>query len=428
MKAKLNLIIVFAISICTLSCQQDQRNQASMQSQNSITAKDILGNPAYQAISYGGYRQTSRDIEPSQDELKEDLMILSAMGIKVLRTYNVKMPQASNLLKAIREIKEENDAFEMYLMLGAWIDCKNAWTDLPPDHDEESEDNEAEIGRAVELAKMYPDIVKIITVGNEAMVKWAAAYYVQPGVILKWVNHLQELKARGELSKDLWITTSDNFASWGGGNKEYHVADLNELIRAVDYISMHTYPMHDTHYNPDFWGVLPEEQSLSKEEMIRRAMERALDYAIAQYESVKTYMDSIGENKPIHIGETGWASESNELYGTEGSKATDEYKEALYYDMMRDWANENNISCFYFQAFDEPWKDAGNPGGSENHFGLFTVDGKAKYVIWSLVDQGVFEGLQRGGNPIIKTFDGNKQDLLNGVSVPPRKPKLSLTF
>jgi hypothetical protein len=32
---------------------------------NNISAADILGNPKYLAISYGGFRQTSRDIEPT---------------------------------------------------------------------------------------------------------------------------------------------------------------------------------------------------------------------------------------------------------------------------------------------------------------------------------------------------------------------------
>ena len=41
---------------------------------------------------------------------------------------------------------------------------------------------------------MYPEIVKIIAVGNEAMVNWAWSYYVKPSVILNWVNHLQDLK------------------------------------------------------------------------------------------------------------------------------------------------------------------------------------------------------------------------------------------
>ena len=30
-----------------------------------VTAKKILGNPDYQSICYGGYRTSSRDIEPT---------------------------------------------------------------------------------------------------------------------------------------------------------------------------------------------------------------------------------------------------------------------------------------------------------------------------------------------------------------------------
>ncbi|HAN79153.1 MAG TPA: glycosyl hydrolase family 17, partial [Bacteroidales bacterium] len=189
------------------------------------TAKEILGNPKYLAVSYGGFRAKSRDTVPTVPQLKEDMKILSAMGIKLLRTYNVHLQEVPNLLQAISELKKEDPTFEMYLMLGAWIDCNNAWTGKEPDHNSESERNEVEIARAVELAKQYPDIVKIIAVGNEAMVKWATAYYVQPGIILKWVNHLQNLKKTGELHQDLWITSSDNFASWGGGGAEYHVED-----------------------------------------------------------------------------------------------------------------------------------------------------------------------------------------------------------
>ena len=189
------------------------------------TAKEILGNPEYLAMSYGGYRYADHSIEPTLDELKDDMKILSAMGIKIVRTYKVHKPQAANLLQAITELKKENPNFEMYVMLGAWIDCKNAWTDQEPDHNIESEANKPQIEETVRLANTYPDIVKVIAVGNEAMVKWAAPYYVQPNVILKWVNHLQDLKKKGELSKDLWITSSDNFASWGGGDEEYHVED-----------------------------------------------------------------------------------------------------------------------------------------------------------------------------------------------------------
>lgn len=409
-------IIFLAISIIGCTKQHNQMNK---------TASEILGNPNYLAISYGGYRGQTRDIQPSVTQLKEDMKILAAMGIKILRTYNVKLQQTSNILKAIKELKKEDPSFEMYVMLGAWIDCKNAWTEHEPDHNEESELNASEIERAVSLATAYPDIVKIIAVGNEAMVKWAATYFVQPNVILKWVHYLQELKTKGTLSKDVWITSSDNFASWGGGDGEYHTEDLTKLIHAVDYISMHTYPMHDTHYHPVFWGVSNDEANLTELQKIDATMLRAKQYAIAQYEGVYNYMKRVGANKPIHIGETGWASFANEHYGSHGSKATDEYKEASFYNHMRDWTNKNQMSCFYFEAFDEPWKDAANPGGSENHFGLFTLKGEAKYALWSLVDQGKFDGLTRDGNTIKKTQDGNEEALLHEIEVPTRMLELT---
>jgi exo-beta-1,3-glucanase (GH17 family) len=421
MKSASKIYIVVVIALISLACSTKQKEETNQQTKKEVTAKEILGNPKYMAISYEGYREKSRSIQPTVEELKEDIRILSAMGIRILRTYNVQMPHASNVLKAISELKAENPDFEMYVMLGAWIDCKNAWTDQTPDHDVESEQNEGEIGRAVALANQYPAIVKILAVGNEAMVRWATSYFVQPSVILKWVTHLQTLKAEGKLPKDLWITCSDDFASWGGGDASYHTEDLEKLIKAVDYVSMHTYPYHNTHYNPAFWRVPAEEASLSEIEKVESAMIRAKEFAKDQYDSVANYIKSLGIDKPIHIGETGWASASDGFYGPDGSRATDEYKQGRYYKQMRDWTNSAGISCFYFEGFDEQWKDAQNPNGSENHFGLFTLKGEAKYPLWELVDQGVFKNLTRGGNPIVKTYNGDKNKLLELVKAPPAK-------
>ena len=388
-----------------------------------LTAERLLGDPYYQAISFGAYRDTTRDIQPTIPQLKEDLLLLHAMGIRVLRTYNVYLDEAPNLLKAIREIRADDPEFEMYLMLGAWIDCKNAWTESRERiRNEGSPRNAEEIARAVALAREYPDIVKIIAVGNEAMVHWAWEYHVEPDIILKWVRHLQALKRAGELPSTLWITTSDNFASWGGGGAEYHKPALNALIAEVDYISMHTYPMHDTHYNPAFWYVPAEEQGLGDLEKAHRALDRSVAYAQSQYASVVAYMRSLGIEKPVHIGETGWASVTNEFYGKDGSRAVDEYKAGLYMRAMRRWTNASDITMFYFEAFDEPWKDARNPLGSENHFGLINRRSQAKFAIWDLVDAGLFEGLTRDGRPITKTFGGDLDALLKDVLPPPDVP------
>ncbi|MFN1834431.1 glycosyl hydrolase family 17 protein [Balneola sp. MJW-20] len=396
---------------------------------SSVTAKEILGNPDYKAISYGGYREITRDLQPTVSQLKEDMLLLHAMGIRIVRTYNVHLDHASNVLAAIRELKKEDPDFEMYVMLGAWIDAKNSWTDHPVRvRDEDSKRNQVEMDTAIRLINEYPDIVKILAIGNEAMVHWQVEYYVEPSIILKWVNYAQDKKAKGELPEELWVTSSDDFASWGGGGNEYKTEDLNELIRSVDYISMHTYPMHNTHYNPDFWYAPNEDESLSDLEKIEAAMIRSRDFAISQYDTVVSYMNSIGVDKPVHIGETGWATLSNEFYGESEARATDEFKSARYYQLIHEWAKEAGVTIFYFEAFDEQWKDAQNPEGSENHFGLFNLKSQAKYAIWDLVDEGVFDGLTRDGKAITKTFNGNKSEMMKTVLIPPSHREMEARY
>ena len=149
------IILCVLITISMMSCNGAKKDLQSKQNIKKVTAKDILGNPDYLAISYGGYRTKTRDSQPTIKELKDDMKILSAMGIKVLRTYNVQLPHASNILRAITEIKSEDPNFEMYVMLGIWIDCLNAWTGQQPNHDIESPNNASEIARAVALAEQY---------------------------------------------------------------------------------------------------------------------------------------------------------------------------------------------------------------------------------------------------------------------------------
>ena len=404
----------FIISLFLLaSCSQS--GDLSM----NKSAKEFIGNPDYPAISYGGYREKSREQQPTINEIKEDLLIMHAQGFRVFRTYDLHHPFAENTLKAIREIKQADSDFEMYVMLGAWIQCKDAFTENPIHEEEDFEGNKFEITEAVRLAQEYPDIVKIIAVGNEAMVHWAWSYHVPPKFVLKWVKYLQELKASGDLNDDLWVTSSDNFASWGGGSDDYHNDDLDELIRSVDFVSMHTYAFHDTHYNPSFWNLDAIPENVDKQDTIKQAMKRAVDYELNQFDSVKKYVHEIDPSKEVHIGETGWSSVASDLYGYGGTEAADEYKLGLYYQMISDICYSMSLTCFYFSAFNEPWKDSTNENGSENHFGLFTVEGKAKYPLWEQVDNGVFNNLTRGGNPIEKTYNGNFEALLKDSNIPP---------
>jgi hypothetical protein len=85
---------------------------------------------------------------------------------------------------------------------------------------------------------------------------------------------------------------------------------------------------------------------------------------------------------------------------------------------MREWTNKEKISLFYFEAFDEQWKDSANPLGSENHFGLINLQGQAKYALWKMVDKGVFKNLTRDGRTITKTYNGDEDALWKDVKIP----------
>jgi len=381
--------------------------------------RKLLGNSNYPAICYGGYRNADRTIAntPSIQETIEDLKILSAAGIRLLRTYDTTdFPHAERILQSIRELKRADPDFEMYVMLGAWIQCKNAYKEGVDHSVEDLDSNEREVAGAIRLAMEYPDIVKIIAVGNESMVDWQS-HYVPASVILKWVRLLKEARSSGRIPAGTLITTSDNWAALGGETR-YRNKDLDELLRQIDFVSLHTYAFHDTYYNPALqWGPMPGEAGLPAPEQVARSIARAVDYQKKQLQTVKDYLLSIGVEKEIHIGETGWASLDNSYYGDEGTCAANEYTAGLFYHAVREWTKGENLTCFYFEAFDEPWKSV-DPDASESHFGLFTVDGQAKYALWGRVDAGAFDGLGRGGNPVVKTHGGDKTALLEMLKAP----------
>ena len=54
----------------------EKGKEANQDNSKQITAKEILGNPKYQAICYSGFRGQSRSVQPTLEEVKEDLRII----------------------------------------------------------------------------------------------------------------------------------------------------------------------------------------------------------------------------------------------------------------------------------------------------------------------------------------------------------------
>jgi exo-beta-1,3-glucanase (GH17 family) len=273
------------------------------------------------AISYSGYREgqsPGSGVYPSQDQVAEDLRIL-ARNWRLIRVYSSGR-HGEDVLEVIR--REEID---LKVMLGIWLGREPG----------AEESNARQIANGIRLANEYEEIVVAVNVGNEVLIEWTAHPVREEQVI----RYVREVKAA--VTKP--VTVADNYVWW----RDHGAA----LAREVDFITIHTYPLWE-----------------------QKDIDEGLSYTAANYESVR----AAHPGKTIVIGEAGWATY------TEGNlhvpRGGDEMKQQRYYEELTDWARENGITVFFFEAFDEPWKGS----GTEGHWGLFTVDRKAKPVMQKL--------------------------------------------
>ena len=93
-------------------------------------------------------------------------------------------------------------------------------------------------------------------------------------------------------------------------------------------------------------------------------------------EGVENVLQSLPEAK-IAILEAGWATIANEF----GDRAN-QPNQKLYYNALKQWAELNNITVFFFEAFDEPWKGNDDaPNAAEKNWGVYYEDRTPKLVL-----------------------------------------------
>ena len=79
----------------------------------------------------------------------------------------------------------------------------------------------------------------------------------------------------------------------------------------------------------------------------------------------------------IAILEAGWATTANEF-----GKRSNEINQKLYYDALKEWAKDNNVTVFFFEAFDEPWKGNDDmPNAAEKNWGVYFENRTPKLIL-----------------------------------------------
>jgi Glycosyl hydrolases family 17 len=166
------------------------------------------------------------------------------------------------------------------------------------------------------------------------------------------------------------VTTDDNWA--------FYANSPRSIIEAIDFVAMHTYPELDTQYPDIAWNW--QQRDVPAERRAAAMMDGALDEAKRQYDAVRKRLDDAGfTNLPIVIGETGWnAVDLGKL-----AFRAHPVNQKMYLDRLADWGDKSKnpkgpLAIFYFEAFDEPWKEG------DDGWGLFNVQRQARYAVQKL--------------------------------------------
>ena len=294
------------------------------------------------AVAYSGFREGQHPdrgdgaINPSDEEILEDLEILVDHDFRLIRLYDT----GENSVRTLELIREHE--LPIKVLLGIWLRAEISnhegcpWLDEPiPDEQLAANAlaNVAEVQRGIELAQQFDDIVVAINVGNEALVEWNDHMVSLENVI----EYVRMVKAAIEQP----VTVADNYEWW--------IQDGAPLAAEVDFLGIHTYAAWE-----------------------EKTIDEALAYTIENMDGVAAALP----DKPMAILEAGWATKAIE-FGDRASEAA----QARYFRELNDWATETNMTVFFFEAFDEPWKgDPDNPDGAEKHWGLFYVDRTPKLI------------------------------------------------
>ena len=295
--------------------------------------------PYAKAICYSGYRDgqsPETDELPSYEEVKQDLLILKGEW-QSLRLY----ASDAHSEMVLNVIDKEGMPFDV--MLGAYIIAELSNPECPwgaeysaEQLQENKEHNQTEITKLIKLANTYKNIVSSVSIGNEASVSWTD--HLVPTESL--VDYAKQLKS----SVIQPVTFCENYVPW--------LDKLKPLVDEIDFISIHTYPV---------WEY--------------KSIQEGLAYTIENYNAVAQAYPGV----QVVITEAGWATNSNGL-GIDTDKVNEVYQKQ-YYQQLMDWAEQEQVLVYFFEAFDESWKGSCDPLEPEKHWGLYKTDRSPKLVM-----------------------------------------------
>jgi glucan 1,3-beta-glucosidase len=265
-------------------------------------------------VSYAPFRgaQTPLDLttQIAPQQIEQDLMRLAAVT-DCVRIYSVGMG-----LEQVPEIAQRHG---LKVLLGLWVSSHADRTQL-------------ELRTGVELAKKFPDVVRAVIVGNEALLRGEVSPQMLRG-------YIASVKSQVPMP----VTYADVWEFW---------LRYRELASAVDFVTIHILP---------YWEDEPV------------AARDAADHV----DTIRKLVAEQFAGKEVMIGEMGWPSEGRMRRGALPSPAN---QARVLTDVLTRGKREH-FRVNVMEAFDQPWKRLleGTVGG---HWGLFDDATRSRKFVW----------------------------------------------
>ena len=261
-------------------------------------------------MSYAPYRrkgdapwQATRPIRPEQ--IREDLRLLMPLT-RCIRTYGVE-----HGLEAVPAIARE---LGFKVRLGVWIGGDRVG-------------NQAHLEQGIALAREYRDVVDMLVVGNEVLLRGELPLHELTGLL----DQARAAQPAPVAYADVW---------------EFWQRHASTLKSHVDVAAIHVLP---------YWEDHPV----------------GIDHALAHVKAVLHTMQRELAPLPVWLAETGWPSAGRQR----GAARPGPAEQARF---VREWVQVARPDDNLIEAFDQPWK-RDLEGAMGGHWGLLDAEGRAKF-------------------------------------------------
>ncbi len=314
------------------------------------------------AINYSPYRTSRSPADLGSEVITpanvlEDLRLVQATGIGTIRLFSSRA-FAETVLRVIRD-----NNLDLKVQLGSFP--------VPPRTAAIEADNQAELDAQIRLANAYPTIVLAVSVGNEKLVEWSQNR-MEPAVLAAYIR-----KVRAAVRQP--VTTNDNWLYWSKVDRV--------IAETVDYAAVHVYPFLDTFYDPTKYDW--RQKAVPEAQRAQAMIDATIAEAKKQFEDARAGLVKFGlDTIPMVIGETGWAAVDTNG-GPNLAFRAHPVNQKMYFDALQTWAQQGRRdpqgpkAIFFFQAFDEPWKQG------DDGWGLFNARREARWTVQPLGTCGV---------------------------------------